>query len=72
MRAALGAPRGRLIAQLLFESLTLAGLGAIVGVALGWPAMRFFESLIPNTMGVRQLSLDWRVLTSSAAFQHTL
>ena len=65
MRAALGASRGRLIAQLLIESLTLAGLGAIAGVGLAWPAMQFLESLIPETMGVTKLTVDWRVLLFS-------
>ena len=67
MRAALGAARGRLIAQFLIESLTLSGLGAFAGVALAWPAMQFLERLVPETMGVRQLVLDWRVLSFSVA-----
>jgi predicted permease len=64
VRAALGAGRGRLVAQLLTESLTLAGLGAIAGLALAVPAMRFLETLVPDAMAVR-LALDWRVLAFS-------
>ncbi len=67
MRAALGAARGRLIAQFLIESLMLAGLGGLAGLALALPAMRFLETLIPETMPQVRLSLDWRVLMFSAA-----
>ncbi|MCI0363489.1 MAG: ABC transporter permease [Phycisphaerales bacterium] len=67
VRTALGAGRGRLIAQFLTESLVLAGLGAVAGLALALPAMRFLETLIPETMGTARLTLDWRVLAFSAA-----
>jgi predicted permease len=67
VRAALGAGRGRLIAQFLIESLVLAGLGAIAGLALALPAMQFLETLVPQTMGAVRLTLDWRVLGFSAA-----
>src|SRR5688572_6223391 len=66
VRTALGAGRGRLIAQFLTESLVLAGLGAVAGLALALPAMRFLETLIPEAMGTARLSLDWRVLAFSA------
>jgi putative ABC transport system permease protein len=62
VRAALGAGRGRLIAQFLTESLVLAGLGAVAGLALAVPAMRFLERLVPEAMGAARLTLDWRVL----------
>lgn len=62
MRAALGAGRGRLVAQFLTESLVLAGLGAVAGLALAVPAMRFLEQLVPEAMGASRLTLDWRVL----------
>jgi predicted permease len=67
VRAALGAGRARLIAQFLVESLMLAGLGAIAGLVLAVPAMRFLETLVPDTMAPVTLTLDWRVLTFSAA-----
>jgi putative ABC transport system permease protein len=67
VRAALGAARGRLISQFLVESLLLAGLGAIAGLALARPAMRFLETLVPPTMGAVHLALDWRVISFSAA-----
>jgi predicted permease len=62
VRAALGAGRGRLIAQFLTESLMLAGLGAVAGLGLAVPAMRFLEQIVPEAMGAARLTLDWRVL----------
>jgi putative ABC transport system permease protein len=67
VRTAIGAGRGRLIAQFLTESLVLAGLGAIAGCALALPGMRFLETLVPESMGPVRLALDWRVLAFSAA-----
>ena len=66
VRAALGASRGRLIAQFLMESLFLAALGASAGLALALPTMQFLERLVPQTMLAVHLSLDWRVLIFSA------
>jgi putative ABC transport system permease protein len=67
VRTALGAGRGRLVAQFLTESLVLAGLGALAGLALALPAMRFLERLVPESMGNVHLAIDWRVLGFSAA-----
>jgi predicted permease len=67
VRAAFGAGRGRLVRQFLVESLMLAGFGAMAGLALAKPVMRFLETLIPESMAAVQLTLDWRVLTFSAA-----
>jgi putative ABC transport system permease protein len=67
VRTALGAGRARLVAQFLTESLVLAGLGAAAGLALALPAMRFLETLVPETMGAVRLAIDWRVLAFSAS-----
>lgn len=67
VRVALGAGRGRLAAQFLTESLVLAGVGAVAGLALALPAMRLLARLVPETMGPVRLTLDWRVLAFSAA-----
>jgi predicted permease len=67
VRSALGATRGRLISQFLIESLVLAGLGAAAGLALAIPFMRFLDALVPQTMAAVRLTLDWRLLTFSAA-----
>ncbi len=66
VRTALGAARGRLVSQFLVESLVLAGLGAVAGLVLALPAMRFLETLVPEAMGAVRLTLDWRVLGFSA------
>jgi putative ABC transport system permease protein len=66
VRTALGAGRGRLVAQFLTESLVLSSLGTAAGLALAVPAMRMLESIVPETMGAARLTLDWRVLTFSA------
>jgi putative ABC transport system permease protein len=67
VRAALGAGRGRLVMQFLIESLVLAGSGALAGLVLAIPVMRFLETLVPETMAAVHLRLDWRVLSVSAA-----
>jgi putative ABC transport system permease protein len=67
LRCALGAARGRLIAQFLTESVVLSGFGALAGLALARLAMRYLETLVPETMLAVRLSLDWRVLGFSAA-----
>ena len=67
VRTALGAGRGRLVAQFLTESLVLAAFGTLAGLALALPAMRFLERLVPEAMGAARLTLDWRVLAFSAA-----
>jgi predicted permease len=66
VRAALGAGRGRLLAQFMTESLVLAALGSTAGLAIAIPLMRFLETLVPETMGPVRLTLDWRVLAFSA------
>ncbi len=67
VRVAVGAVRGRLAAQFLTESLVLAGLGCLAGLAIATPAMRFLARLAPEAMGAVRLTLDWRVLAFSAA-----
>ena len=57
VRLSLGATRGRLIRQLLIESLLLASIGGALGVVVGQWAQR----LLPGGAG-QPAPLDWRVL----------
>jgi len=47
IRAALGAGRGRLVRQLLVESLLLAVSGAVLGAFLAWGGLKGLVALIP-------------------------
>ncbi len=47
VRSALGATRGQLFSQFLTESLTLAGIGGILGVGLAWAFLRMILALMP-------------------------
>ena len=50
VRLALGAARGRLVRQALIESLTLASLGGIAGLAVGVAGTRLLERLQPPAL----------------------
>jgi predicted permease len=50
IRSALGASRGRIVAQLLTETLVLAAAGGACGVLLGSAALRAMVSLMPDSM----------------------
>jgi putative ABC transport system permease protein len=68
IRAALGAGGGRLLRQLITESLVLAAAGCVAGVFVGWIGLRLLISLRPDSMS--QLSsahMDATTLVVSVA-----
>ena len=69
VRLAMGAGRFRLIRMLLTESLMLASLGGLAGIAVAYGAIRFFHTLaIPAELPVTlPFQLDRRVLLANLA-----
>jgi predicted permease len=67
MRCALGATRGRLIRQLLSESVLLAGAGGLFGLALAELAVRILRTAAPaNIPRIENLGIDSGVLCFTA------
>jgi len=71
IRAAIGAGRGRIVRQLLTESVMLSLAGAVIGLVLGIIGIRAL--LMVNTANLPRIgqdgslvSLDWRVLAFTA------
>jgi len=67
VRASLGAGRGRLVAQLLTESVLLALAGGLLGLVLAFWMVRTLHALIPAAMlaGFTEIAVNWRVLAFS-------
>lgn len=63
IRSALGASRGTIARQLILESLLLTSLGAALGLAIAWGALKvtntYLAKMLPQSLPA---SLDWRVL----------
>jgi len=67
IRVAVGASRGRIVRQLLTESLMLSLVGGVLGLAAGYVGIRTILALIPDNiprigLGGSNVDLDWRVL----------
>jgi putative ABC transport system permease protein len=63
VRAALGAGHGRLVRELLVESITLGAIGGVVGVALACGALRLLKVMAPpNLPRLDQIAIDGTVL----------
>ena len=63
IRAALGADRGRVMRQLLTESLLLSVIGGALGFLLAVWATKVLTALSPDNLPrAEEISVDWRVL----------
>lgn len=68
IRAAIGAARGRLIRQLLTESVLLAAVGGGLGLLLSVWLTHLIGQFIPANLPLRlSVEFDWRVLMFTAA-----
>jgi putative ABC transport system permease protein len=76
IRSALGASRGRVIRQLLVESLILALAGALLGTLLAWVGLRFIVALMPQDIipaeSVIRLNLPVLLFTLAVAVSTAL
>ena len=68
MRTALGAGRGRVIRQLVTQSMVLSTAGTVLGLAFGYGAVRLLLTLGASALPrLETVPFDWRVLLFSLA-----
>jgi len=66
VRSALGGSRGRIMSQLLTESVILGLAGGALGLALGWISLGFLKSMMPaDTPRLAEVAIDRHVLAFS-------
>jgi putative ABC transport system permease protein len=67
VRAAVGSGRGRIVAQMLTESLMLATAGAILGLVLAWQGIGLIKVLSPdNIPRIENVAIDGRAFAFAA------
>jgi putative ABC transport system permease protein len=67
VRAAVGSGRGRIIAQMLTESLLLSAIGGVLGVLLAWQSIGVIRAFSPaNLPRIETMSIDLRALVFAA------
>ena len=67
IRAALGAGRGRILRQLLTESVVLALTGGALGLGLAYWVLEALKRILPNeTPGLAAARIDWQVMVFMA------
>src|SRR5215475_13327163 len=63
VRSAMGAGPGRVVRQVLTESLLLGGVGCLAGLAAGWLTLKAFVAIAPpDTPRLNEVHIDQRVL----------
>jgi predicted permease len=63
LRAALGAGRGRIAGELMFESLTLGLISGLTGLGLAYAALRVFLAMAPGGIPrIHEIGIDGSVL----------
>ncbi len=68
VRAAIGSGRGRIVAQMLTESLVLATGGAVLGLGFAWVGIRLIKALSPGDLPrIDQVALDGGTFAFAAA-----
>jgi predicted permease len=67
IRSALGASRGRIVRQLLAESVLLSFIGGGAGLVLAWFSFSFLKQMVPSIIALQaNLQIDLKVLGFAA------
>ena len=68
LRSALGAARGRMVRQLLTESVAIAIAAGVIGLLLAYLAIHFAKTFAPSSIPrLQEVTLDWRVFAFTLA-----